>query len=60
MRRTDAEEEAAVATAAAEALFDPEAQAIREREQAGEETEAPATDAEDKPAKAAKKKKDEA
>ena len=59
VRRTDAEEEAAVATAAAAALFDPEAQANRE----AEAEEAPATeeaDAEAKPAKSAKKKKDEA
>ena len=33
VRRTDAEEEAAVAAAAAAALFDPEAQAIRERDE---------------------------
>jgi large subunit ribosomal protein L9 len=56
VRRTDAEEEAAVAAAAAEALFDPEAQAIRDREQEGEDAEMPAADAEEKPAKAAKKK----
>ena len=56
VRRTDAEEEAAIAAANAEALFDPEAKANRERDQAGEETEAPAADAEEKPAKAAKKK----
>jgi large subunit ribosomal protein L9 len=56
VRRTDAEEEAAIAAANAEALFDPEAQAIREREQEGEDAEMPAADAEEKPAKAAKKK----
>jgi large subunit ribosomal protein L9 len=64
VRRTDAEEEAAVAAAAAAALFDPEAQANREAEQReAEAEEAPATeeaDAEAKPAKSAKKKKDEA
>ena len=68
--RTDAEEEAAVAAAAAEALFEPEA-AKALREQDDENAEAPAADAEaetaTKPAetnktskRTAKKKKDEA
>ena len=64
VRRTDAEEEAAVPAAAAAALFDPEAQAIREREEGEAEAEkaaAPAAgDAEAKPAKATRKRKDEA
>jgi large subunit ribosomal protein L9 len=64
VRRTDAEEEAAVAAAAAAALFDPEAQANREAEQReAEAEETPAAedaDADAKPAKSAKKKKDEA
>jgi large subunit ribosomal protein L9 len=63
--RTDAEEEAAVAAAAAEALFEPEGgKALREQD--GEDAEAADAEAEtpaetDKPSKkAAKKKKDEA
>jgi large subunit ribosomal protein L9 len=53
--RSEAEEEAAAAAAAAEAFFEPEAaKAIQEREQAGE-AEGEATDANKRPAKAAKK-----
>ncbi len=63
VQRTDAEEEAAVAAAAAEALFEPEA-AKALREQGGEEAAAPAAQAEapadKKPAKVAKTKKGEA
>jgi large subunit ribosomal protein L9 len=62
VRRTDAEEEAAVAAAAAAALFDPEAQANREAEQGDADAEeAPGPEeAEAKPVKTAKKKKDDA
>jgi large subunit ribosomal protein L9 len=61
VRREDAEEDAAAALAAAEALFDPEApEAQAEGEEAPEAEAAPA-DAEKKPAKAKKaKKKDDA
>lgn len=61
VRREDAEEEAAEALAAAEALFDPEVvQAMKEGE-AAEATDAPDAAAEvKKPAKKAKKKDDEA
>jgi large subunit ribosomal protein L9 len=61
VRRTEAEEEAAAAAAAAEAMFDPEAaNARRDSEQAGGESdsaEATASEAPAKPAKAAKGKK---
>jgi len=61
VQRTDDEEEAAQAAANAEALFEPEAKAIRE--QGDTDAEAPAADAnaepDKKPAKAAKKKRDE-
>jgi large subunit ribosomal protein L9 len=52
VQRTEAEEEAAAATVAAEALFEPEAQAMREQE----DEEAKESDAEAKPAKSSKKK----
>jgi large subunit ribosomal protein L9 len=54
VQRTEAEEEAAVTAASAEALFDSEAKEMRDQEE--DEAEAPAAE---KPAKA-KKKKDEA
>lgn len=58
--RTDAEEEAAAALANAEAFFDPEAQAQEGADDADETAEAAADDqADKKPAKAARKKKDE-
>jgi large subunit ribosomal protein L9 len=63
VQRTDAEEEAAQAAANAEALFEPEAKAMREQGDADADAEAPAADAspetDKKPAKAARKKKDE-
>jgi len=60
VQRTEAEEEKAAAAAAAEAMFDPEAKAMREGEEAGGEAEAPAgAEAEAKPAKPARKKKGE-
>ncbi len=58
VRRTDEEEEAAAAKATAEALFDPEAKAVRESEENGEKAEAESADADAKPAKTKKKKKD--
>jgi large subunit ribosomal protein L9 len=59
VRRTEAEEEAAAAAAAAEAMFDPEAKALKEREQAESDGSTKAGDTEsDEPApKAAKGKR---
>ncbi|MGH6682416.1 MAG: 50S ribosomal protein L9, partial [Pseudolabrys sp.] len=61
VQRTDAEEEAAQAAANAEALFEPEAKAMREQDDT--DAEAPAAEAnaetDKKPAKKARKKKDE-
>jgi len=55
VQRTEAEEEAAVAAANAEALFEPEAKALRESERGNEEAAEPAASAEAKSAKRAKK-----
>ena len=65
VRRTEAEEEAAAAAAAAEAMFDPEAKAIKDREQAEGDASAKAADTESagpaaKAAKAATGKKKKA
>lgn len=57
VQRTEAEEEAAEAAATAEAMFDPEAKAMREPAEGGPEPEAQAADAEAKPAKTARRKK---
>jgi large subunit ribosomal protein L9 len=64
VRRTDAEEEAAAALATAEAFFEPDAaKALRERdgdEDADASAEAAPGDGDEKPAKAARKKKEQA
>ena len=59
VRRSEAEEEAAAATAAAEAMFDPEAKALKDGEQAEGDASTKAGDAEtaEPAAKAAKGKK---
>jgi len=59
VQRTEAEEEAAAAAAAAEAMFDPEAKAMRDQPEGDEEAATPAAEAEAKPAKTARKKKGE-
>ncbi len=62
VRRTEAEEEAAAAAAAAEAMFDPEAKALKESEQAEGDasTKAGEADADEAAPKAAKGKKKKA
>jgi large subunit ribosomal protein L9 len=60
VRRSEVEEEVAAAAATAEAMFDPETRRQEPDEEDAEAAAPAAADAETKPAKAAKRKKDEA